>query len=350
MSVTGKINSENEACAALPKSVRLAVAIPTMNRPDFLRAALKSVAAQSRQPDEVYIFDNSAQADAGVVVEFPGLRIRYENLAQRVGVEEAFHRCISRADGDYVALLEDDNLWLAGHLQKVEEMIQLYPAAGVYGTQAEYVSGEPVNRLGKIFASGWPENGVADVPLLIGPEVAAAMHFFCTPICASALVINRQVYDRESLNLPGFGFIQDRWMWAQLAVRAGMVVYRQVTVLFRIHEGQISHHLSRERRIKENGEVTRALYALMVKQGLSPEKGAAEFGRGLTKSSKARWTVELFRSRQWDIIAKLLPGFRSTKSKGFAWPGAIVDASTFYARKLLIKEREGEGRLNKNLV
>ena len=50
---------------------RLAVGIPTMNRPDYLRNALQSVAAQTRLPDEVYILDNSDEVDAGVGAEFP---------------------------------------------------------------------------------------------------------------------------------------------------------------------------------------------------------------------------------------------------------------------------------------
>jgi glycosyltransferase involved in cell wall biosynthesis len=315
--------------------IRLAVAIPTMNRPDHLRCALRSVAAQIRKPDEVFIFDNSAKADAGVVAEFPALPIRYENLPERVGVEEAFHRAISGANGTHVALLEDDNLWLEDHLVEAERMIRLLPDAGLYGTQAEYVLGNPLQRSGKRFTSDWPEQEISSQSLFIEKEIAGAMHFFYTPVCASAVTINREIYDRLPMMLPGFGFIQDRWMWAQLAVRGGMVLDRRVTVLFHIHAGQLSHHLSRGKRIHEHGQVARCLYELMVKSGLDPVRGAAAFGRGISRRTRARWTVELLRSRQRDIIAKLLPAFRCTSAKSLIWPGALLDAFSFYSTRLL---------------
>ena len=42
----------------------LAVIIPTYHRPEGLRAALDSVLAQSRLPEEIVVVDNSAEATA----------------------------------------------------------------------------------------------------------------------------------------------------------------------------------------------------------------------------------------------------------------------------------------------
>lgn len=313
---------------------RLAVGIPTMNRPDYLRNALKSVAAQTRLPDDIYILDNSANADEGVGAEFPELPIRYEHLPERIGVEAAIHRVLAGAKGDYVALLEDDNLWLLDHLEQLERGIQKYPEAGLYATLTEYAEGEPLKSSGRRFTSDWPEVGPASEMVEIPSSTAAAMTLFYTPFSASAVLINKRVFELPSLVQGGFSFLPDRWLWGQLGIQANVVMVRKVTVLFRLHEGQLSHHLSRKQIIEENGRIVRVLYRLMQENGINPEQGTTDFGKGLTKATQARWTVELVRSRQWQIVDRLLPHFRQSKGDLLLWPCVFWDMVHFYLGRL----------------
>ena len=160
------------------------------------------------------------------------------------------------------------------------------------------------------------------------------MTLFYTPIGASSALVSKRVFDSPALTLGGYSFLPDRWLWGQLATRASIVLISKVTVLFRLHDGQLSHHLSRRRIIDENGRIVRDLYRLMQEHGINPEQGAAYFRKGLTRATQARWTVELVRSRQWQIAYKLLPHFRQFKGYLLLWLGVCCDMTQFYLSRL----------------
>lgn len=103
--------------AALPS---ISVVIPTRDRPELLRHALGSVAAQRSAPIEVRITDDGEQplspdfAHAGPP----------EHVLVRAGkglLAAARNRGSEGARGDVLALLDDDDRWLPDHLAGLAE-------------------------------------------------------------------------------------------------------------------------------------------------------------------------------------------------------------------------------------
>ncbi len=98
----------------------VSVVIPTCDRPDRLARALASVAAQTRRADEIIVVDNGRKAiatdalPAGVIVE---------RLAPRIGASRARNAGLERAQGDYVAFLDDDDLWEADYLARIGDAV-----------------------------------------------------------------------------------------------------------------------------------------------------------------------------------------------------------------------------------
>ncbi len=56
---------------------KLALVVPTKDRPDDLRKLLSSLAAQTRQPDQLIVVDGSNPDIRHVIAEFPGLAVDY---------------------------------------------------------------------------------------------------------------------------------------------------------------------------------------------------------------------------------------------------------------------------------
>ncbi|MEL7077638.1 MAG: glycosyltransferase [Cyanobacteria bacterium J06648_1] len=96
----------------------VSVVIPTYNRADLLRRAIASIVAQSYRHWEVIIVDDASQEDIAQVVEqINDSRLRYIRHASNLGGSEARNTGISHAQGEFVAFLDSDDVWLPHKLE-----------------------------------------------------------------------------------------------------------------------------------------------------------------------------------------------------------------------------------------
>jgi glycosyltransferase involved in cell wall biosynthesis len=114
---------------------RISVVIPLYNRAGLITATLRSVERQRRRPDEVIVVDDhSTDASAETVRRFAGaspLTVRLCFNRRRKGVSGATNCGIAAAAGEYVALLDSDDLWAPNHLSQLERGLELFPEAGI---------------------------------------------------------------------------------------------------------------------------------------------------------------------------------------------------------------------------
>ncbi len=97
--------------------MKISAVIATYNRNGFAQEAVRSVLAQTSSADEVIVVvDGSTDGTAEAVrARFPGVRvIEQTNLGRSV----ARNTGVAAATGDWVAFLDDDDLW---HRQKLEK-------------------------------------------------------------------------------------------------------------------------------------------------------------------------------------------------------------------------------------
>lgn len=81
----------------------------------FLPAALQSIAAQRRQPDEVIVIDGqSSDRTANIAQSYPGVRYF---LQQDLGIANARNQAIRVASGDFIAFLDADDMWTPDKLE-----------------------------------------------------------------------------------------------------------------------------------------------------------------------------------------------------------------------------------------
>src|SRR5690349_10192680 len=96
--------------------VTISALITTRDRPRLLADALASVARQTRAPLETRIADDGdLPLDPGAVGEgLLDLRVLRSDARNAAGARNLIAR---GARGDVLAFLDDDDLWLAGHLE-----------------------------------------------------------------------------------------------------------------------------------------------------------------------------------------------------------------------------------------
>ena len=119
------------------KKTQVSVVIPTYNRPLLLRDALDSLTTQVDVPFEVAVI-NDAGTDVGDVVSKykEKLQITYFSLPVNRGLPTARNTGLKYSKGEFVAYLDDDDVYLAGHLKGLSERLEAKPHLGLVYSDA----------------------------------------------------------------------------------------------------------------------------------------------------------------------------------------------------------------------
>ena len=118
------------------------VIIPLYNKEAEVAATLRSALEQSLRPLEVIVVDDgSTDGSADIVAAFRSPLVRLIRQPN-AGVSAARNRAIAEARGEYVAMLDADDLWRTGFLAEIAAMIERWPGCGLYATAFDIVSGE----------------------------------------------------------------------------------------------------------------------------------------------------------------------------------------------------------------
>jgi glycosyltransferase involved in cell wall biosynthesis len=89
-------------------SERVSVVIPVYQGERFVAQAIETVLGQDRPPEEVIVVDDGSTDDSGRIARsYPVTYLRQENA----GVAAARNAGLDAATGDFVALLDQDDLW-----------------------------------------------------------------------------------------------------------------------------------------------------------------------------------------------------------------------------------------------
>jgi len=100
-----------------PVSPAVSVVVRTKDRPELLREALGSLAAQTFRDFEVVVVNDSDVPLGEGVVDVDGLRVRVVSPGPPHGRARAANAGVNAAKGTWVAYLDDDDLFLPDHLE-----------------------------------------------------------------------------------------------------------------------------------------------------------------------------------------------------------------------------------------
>lgn len=120
-----------------PDRPLLTIAIPTFNRAKYLRELLSSLLPQLniRSDVELLVSDNASPDETPfVVAEFirRGLRIRALRNETNIGSDANFKQCFEQSSGKYVWIFGDDDLVVAGGIEKITSLLKADDYAVVY--------------------------------------------------------------------------------------------------------------------------------------------------------------------------------------------------------------------------
>lgn len=120
----------------------VSVVIPTYDRPKFLKDTIESVLRQSVDPREIIVVDNGTKDDTRAMVEanFAGKVIYVRE--PRHGVQTARNTGIARAQGEWIATLDDDDLRDSDFLRLFQPAVNDGRANLIFSDHRKFVDGK----------------------------------------------------------------------------------------------------------------------------------------------------------------------------------------------------------------
>ena len=117
----------------------VSVVIPTHNRSAYVCQAIESALGQTYSPLEVIVVDNaSTDGTREIVAKRFGTKLSYVE-EEKKGPSAARNRGIAQAEGDYIAFLDSDDLWLPDKIASQVRKMSRSPKAGFCYTKCEVV-------------------------------------------------------------------------------------------------------------------------------------------------------------------------------------------------------------------
>lgn len=212
-------------------TAEISVVIPAFNQATFLGAAIESVLAQTRPAKEIIVVDDGSTDATPEVARRYGDRIGYIRQ-DNAGLSAARNTGIQAAMGDYVALLDSDDLWLPRFLELTGRLLDSRPDLGAVYAGLQFVDAHGIPLHQQVTRTVAPE---ALHDALIDGEFFAA----------DAVLVRRACFDRVGLFNPALRASEDWDMWLRVARAYAFAGLSEPLLLYRMHGENMSADPSR---------------------------------------------------------------------------------------------------------
>jgi len=214
--------------------VKLSIALPTYNGERYLAEQLHSILTQTRQPDEIVIYDdNSTDETTTIAREFKAEHsecIRVYEADENLGVAGNFERAISACTGDLIALSDQDDRW---HEAKLKKQI-----ARLKATDARLVThNSRYLRDGELSEQTLWDDVPCDPAQVTDDPVATLRILFRQNFVQGATMMFDKEIKKHILPIPD-SFLYDHWITLVAALTTQIETLERSYLYHRIHESQ----------------------------------------------------------------------------------------------------------------
>ena len=215
--------------------MKFSVIIPLYNKAPYIRKALESVFAQTYTDYELIVVDDGSTDESASIVEtmlcevmrlqdYKATRLEdgkaedalpnrliaqspYRLLKQKnAGVSAARNNGVAQASGDYIAFLDADDWWEPTYLERMAQLIEDYPDAGLYACNYYY------HKDGKNIIK-------VDIPTGYFNYPRAYFENFAMPVTSISVAIPKKVYDLVGGFPLDIKLGEDFLLWAKIALQ-----------------------------------------------------------------------------------------------------------------------------------
>ena len=262
--------------------MKVSVIVLTYNRAHMVSEAIDSILNQTFKDFELIVVDNeSVDNTEEVIKSYTDERIRYFRHQNNGLVAVNRNYGISKANGEYIAFCDDDDLWMPEKLERQVKLLDLNKELGLVYSDS-YIMDENGNLE--------RDTSLSSSRLLRGNVFDKLFQSNFIPMLT--VMIRREVLSKVGGFDPKYIIAQDYDLWLRIAEHYPIDFTEEPLAKYRIHGGSVSRN--RELAINEVFQLTE--YWLEKKANL--ERGF----RGKAKQKQANLHISLmvyyFRNHQ----------------------------------------------------
>jgi glycosyltransferase involved in cell wall biosynthesis len=216
--------------------MKFSVIIPTFRRVDFLKKAIESVANQTYQDYEIVVVNDNFEDKAAIdelITKFNKAKVIHHSFSK--GGNAARNSGISNSNGELIAFLDDDDLWLSEKLSMHLKEHQRSPSVGLVYSASLNVFNSPSFK-DKVSSSPLPSNVIE----------AMGKAEFCPQ--SSCVTIKRECVIKCGLFDETLANLQDWDYWFRIAHFFEFAFVPSILVHYKEHLGDRTSRNETKRR------------------------------------------------------------------------------------------------------
>jgi glycosyltransferase involved in cell wall biosynthesis len=231
--------------------MKISVLIPAYNHGRYLAAAVQSVLDQSFQDFELVVVDDgSTDNSRDVIRSFTDPRIRFFQQENR-GAHAAINRAVELSGGQYVSILNSDDLYHPRRLESCLAVLEQNPGTGAVISRVSGIDdeGRPVGRKTSAQVRAWLDWYQEALPLFQGNRFFPAVFAKNLLITTSNYFLRRSVLEQTGPFRP-LRYAHDWDLLIRLAAVSRIHLLDQELLCYRMHTANTVHEPQSEKRVR----------------------------------------------------------------------------------------------------
>jgi len=233
------------------RRVKVSVIMATYNHAPFVADAIQSVLDQDFDDFEFLISDDgSSDETRDVVRTFSDPRIVFEENVINRGACTVTNELIKRATGQYIALVNSDDVWVQGKLKYQVNLLDSKKSIGACFSHVDFIDGKGISieKNNLVFGDAFSQENRSRGMWL--------RYFFdrgnC--ICHPSMLIRRSCYSDVGLLRNSLRQLPDYEMWIRLVKKHNIFIIDKKLVKFRIIHGKNASSQTSENSVRTMNE------------------------------------------------------------------------------------------------
>lgn len=218
---------------------KLSVLMPIYNASHFLGHAIESILSQTYPDFELIVInDGSTDNSLEILCHFTDPRILIIDNPVNSGIVSSLNSGFAAASGAFIARMDADDYSLPNRFKTQLQFMELQPDIGVCGTQY------------RIIGEVTTEAQVTRLPTR--PDILACSLLLRSCLAHPSVMMRRNILDQLEgpLYESSYKHAEDYRLWARLSDITRMANLKEVHLLYRHHEGQITRTMTQQQSMQ----------------------------------------------------------------------------------------------------
>jgi glycosyltransferase involved in cell wall biosynthesis len=270
-----------------------------LNGEKYVRDAIDSVYAQTVQDFEIVFFDNASTDNSARIAKGYDERLRYMRAKATVSLGEARNQAIAAATGEFLAILDCDDLWLP---EKLERQLPLFSDRAVALVFSDVLlfndHGYAMPKYGNVM----PPHG----------NVFERMVVFDNFLCMSTVVIRADcIKEHGHWFDPSLSGVEDTDLFVRLCRHWQVAYTPHVLGKYRMHQDSVSYSSpelffdEQELLLEKYGRMFPEFnekYANAFRIRMTRDRAVLEWKKGNTSEARRLMRPLIFKDRSYGFV------------------------------------------------